>query len=65
MNKPDISPNFTVDDIHKIREYNWETTKNLSAEERTAYYRNKALDFLKDAGIVPKRKVCEHELVVM
>ena len=46
MNKPDISPNFTVEDIHIIREFNWEQTKNLSEAERTSYYKKKALDFL-------------------
>ena len=56
MNKLDISPNFTVDDIHKVREYHWEQTKNLSEEERTAYYRDKAEEFLKGANIVPKSK---------
>ena len=30
MNKPDISPNFTVDDILVICEFNWEQTKDLS-----------------------------------
>ena len=34
MDKPVISDNFTVDDIHKIREYNYESTKHLSFEEK-------------------------------
>lgn len=34
-----ISPNFTIDDIHKIREYNYEMTKNMSREERNQYYK--------------------------
>lgn len=25
-----ISPDFTIDDIHKIREYNYEITKNMT-----------------------------------
>ena len=39
--KPDlkISPNFTIEDIHKIREYSFEITKNMTTEERTAYYK--------------------------
>ena len=32
--KPDISPNFTVDDIHKIREWNYERRKDATIEER-------------------------------
>lgn len=42
MDKPNISPNFTIDDIHKIREYNYEITKDMSAEERKRYYDSKA-----------------------
>ena len=42
MNKPNISPDFTVDDIHKIREYNYELTKNMSADERTSFYKDGA-----------------------
>ncbi|MBO4728854.1 MAG: hypothetical protein J5631_10575 [Spirochaetaceae bacterium] len=56
MNKPDISPDFTIDDIHKIREYNYEQTKNLSVEEQSAYYKDKAEQFLKEAGIQPNIK---------
>lgn len=65
MNKPDISPNFTVEDIHIIREFKWEQTKNLSEAERTSYYKKKALDFLKEAGIVPQKKVYGYEQIVM
>ncbi|MDR3244163.1 MAG: hypothetical protein LBT79_05385 [Elusimicrobiota bacterium] len=28
-----ISPNFTIDDIHKIREYNYELRKNMTFEQ--------------------------------
>ena len=38
MNKPNISPDFTIEDIHRIREYNHEVTKDLSFEERKDYY---------------------------
>jgi hypothetical protein len=34
--KPDISPNFTIDDIHKIREWNYERLKDATPEERHA-----------------------------
>ncbi len=33
-----ISPDFTIEDIHKIREYNYEMTKNMTTEERRKYY---------------------------
>ena len=32
--KPDISPAFTVDDIHKIREWHYERLKDATYEER-------------------------------
>ncbi|MDR0822423.1 MAG: hypothetical protein LBN20_01405 [Endomicrobium sp.] len=31
--KPKISPDFTIDDIHKIREWNCERRKNATREE--------------------------------
>ena len=56
MTELNISPNFTIDDIHKIREYNYEQTKNLSPKEQNEYYEKKANAFLKEAGITPKMK---------
>ena len=35
-----ISPNFTIEDIHKIRELNYERTKGMTMEEKIAYYNN-------------------------
>ena len=29
MNKPDLSPDFTIEDIHKLREYNYYKTKDM------------------------------------
>ena len=43
MEKPLLSPDFTIEDIHRLREYNHEQTKNLTPEERQRYYN--------DAGI--------------
>ena len=34
--KPDISPAFTIDDIHKIREWYYERLKDATPEERRA-----------------------------
>ena len=39
MEKPTVSPDFTIEDIHKIREYNYEVTKGMNWEEQLAYYR--------------------------
>lgn len=35
-----ISPDFTIDDIHKIREQNYEKTKDMTVAEKVAYYNN-------------------------
>ena len=35
-----ISPNFTIEDIHKIREQNYERTKDMTVAEKVAYYNN-------------------------
>lgn len=45
MNKPEISPNFTIEDIHKIREYHYEQTKHMTPEERRAQTRKNAEEF--------------------
>ena len=29
-----LSPNFTIEDIHRLREYNYEMTKHMTDEER-------------------------------
>jgi hypothetical protein len=41
-----ISPKFTIEDIHKIREHNHEMTKDLSFENRRAYYEKGAEECL-------------------
>lgn len=35
-----ISANFTIEDIHLIREQNYERTKNMTIDEKIAYYNN-------------------------
>ena len=34
MEKTVLSPDFTIEDIHKLREYNYEVTKHMTDEER-------------------------------
>jgi len=43
--KPDISPDFTIADIHKIREWNYERMKDATHEERTEHYRQSKRKF--------------------
>ena len=33
MNQPVLSHNFTIEDIHKIREQNYERTKDMTVAE--------------------------------
>lgn len=53
VEKPILSPNFTIDDIHKLREYNYEMTKHMTLEEKMDYYNNKGREVLKE---LEKRK---------
>ena len=40
MEKSVISTDFTIEDIHKIREQNYERTKDMTVAEKVAYYNN-------------------------
>ena len=44
MNKPILSPNFTIEDIHKLREYNYYQTKDMTVQERIDYYNSRGLE---------------------
>ena len=48
MEKPILSPNFTIEDIHKLREYNYYLTKDMTPEERRDYYNERGRAFLKE-----------------
>lgn len=39
-----ISPKFTIEDIHKVRENNYNLTKNMSAQEKRDYYNKKGIE---------------------
>jgi hypothetical protein len=47
MPKLDITGELTVEEIHKIREYNYEMTKDMTWDERWEYYRKGAEPVLK------------------
>lgn len=53
-NKPILSPDFTIEDIHKLREYNYHQTKDMTPQERMDYYNNKGMEVHK---IIQKRKL--------
>ena len=42
--KPVISPDFTIEDIHKIREYNYNITKDMTPQERRDYYNKRGME---------------------
>ena len=46
-NKLEISSRFSINDIHKIREYNYEITKDMTFNERMNYYEKEADEVLK------------------
>ena len=48
MEKPILSPNFTIEDIHKLREYNYYLTKDMTPVERRNYYNERGRAFLKE-----------------
>ena len=45
MEEPVLSPDFTIDDIHKLREYNYYLTKDMTPQERMDYYNGKGRAF--------------------
>jgi predicted alpha/beta-fold hydrolase len=46
MPKLDISPDFTMEDIRKVRDYDYEMTKDMTFEEQKDYYRKGAEEAL-------------------
>ena len=48
MEKPVLSPDFTIEDIHKLRAYNFYLTKDMSPQERRNYYNERGRAFLKE-----------------
>ena len=47
ITKPNISPDFTIDDIHKIREYHYELTKDMTTQEKINFYNEGGRVFLR------------------
>lgn len=48
MEKPILSPDFTIEDIHKLREYNYEMTKHMTDKERIDYYNEEGRAFQRE-----------------
>jgi len=43
----ELSPNFTLEDIRKIRDYDYEMTKDMTHEETSAYYQERCDEGMK------------------
>ena len=50
---PEISPAFTIEDIHKIREWNYARLKDATLEERRADTERRLEEALKTLGLAP------------
>lgn len=48
MEKPILSPDFTIEDIHKLREYNYYLTKDMTPQERRNFYNERGRAFQKE-----------------
>ena len=59
MEKPIISPNFTIDDIHKIREYNYEITKDMTLEEKLVYYNSAGKEAERE---IQRQRILKHKV---
>lgn len=56
MNKPNLSPDFTIEDIHKLREYNYHQTKDMEPQERLDYYNKRGMEVHKLIQELKSRK---------
>ena len=52
MRHPDGTYDLTIDDIHEIRERNYELTKDMSTEERIAYINKKGREAAMRMGLI-------------
>ncbi|MCH5253143.1 MAG: hypothetical protein J1F22_09265 [Lachnospiraceae bacterium] len=48
ITKPVICPDFTIEDIHKIREYHYELTKDMTLQEKMDFYNEGGKAFLRE-----------------
>lgn len=58
---PEISEKFTIDDIHKIREWHYEVLKDATVEEQKEFYRREAASLLAELEVA---KAEHHEKAV-
>ena len=51
-----ISPDCTIEDIHKIQEYHYELTKDMTLQEKLDFYNEGGKAFLKEMEEGKKQK---------
>jgi len=56
--KPEISPDFTIKDIHKIREWEHERLKDATREEHHADTARRTEEALKRLGLTSYKELC-------
>ena len=56
-----ISPDFTIEDIHKIREQNYERTKDMTVAEKVVYYNNSGKEAERE---IERRRALKRKVVV-
>ncbi|GHU39384.1 hypothetical protein FACS1894190_03740 [Spirochaetia bacterium] len=49
--KPEVSRNFTIDDIHKIREWHYAQLKDASITERLNFYNASSVKMQRELDI--------------
>ena len=49
--EPALSSDFTIDDIHKIRYWNYERFKDATSQERIDYYASYTQDAIRQLGL--------------
>lgn len=56
--KPELSPAFSVEDIHKVREWSYERLKDATPEERRADTKKRTEEAIKRLGLTAKTVLC-------
>lgn len=57
MDKWNISAGFTIEDIHKIREYNYNITKDMTPQEKRDYYNKRGMEVHRQIQAMQLQKV--------
>ncbi len=63
--EPIISPDFTIEDIHKIREYHYELTKDMTTQEKINFYNEGGRAFLAEmeGRKLQNEKILDYSLI--